>query len=156
MSYQAAYTIYGSESSPYSIKVRAYARHKRAFSFAWENARTSAGYQAVAKIPIIPAVRAPDGTGATSDDDAWRRSAYEDYLWMAREFNRQYMNSHGKQHPDYQPHSANSELQTHHLNGRLWCFLGSVTTRPSPSLRRLHPTPPSSTLPSQTFAVRPR
>ena len=63
MSYQAAYTIYGSESSPYSIKVRAYARHKRAFSFAWENARTSAGYQAVAKIPIIPAVRAPDGTG---------------------------------------------------------------------------------------------
>ena len=106
--------------------------------------------------PRIECVRAPDGTGATSDDDAWRRSAYEDYLWMAREFNRQYMNSHGKQHPDYQPHSANSELQTHHLNGRLWCFLGSVTTRPSPSLRRLHPTPPSSTLPSQTFAVRPR
>ena len=58
-----SFTIYGSESSPYSIKVRAYARHKR-LSFTWENARTSPGYHKVAKIPIIPAVRAPDGSGA--------------------------------------------------------------------------------------------
>ena len=58
-----SFTIYGSESSPYSIKVRAYARHKR-LRFTWENARTSPGYRKVATIPIIPAVRAPDSSGA--------------------------------------------------------------------------------------------
>ena len=59
-----SYTIFGSESSPYSIKVRAYARHLRAFPFSWANARTDPGYQAVAKLPIIPAVRCDaDGVG---------------------------------------------------------------------------------------------
>ena len=53
--------------------------------------------------------------------------ARADYVWMAKEFNRQYVNSHGKEHPDYQPHSADDELDLHYLNGRLWCFYGSVT-----------------------------
>ena len=60
MSY--SYIIYGSENSPYSVKVRAYARFK-GIPFEWKNARTSPGYHDVAKIPIIPAVRAPDGSG---------------------------------------------------------------------------------------------
>ena len=53
--------------------------------------------------------------------DEWRRTARADYAWMAKEFNRQYINSHGKEHDDYQAHSVADELQLHYLNGRLWC-----------------------------------
>ena len=55
---------------------------------------------------VTAAVASPSG----GDDSAWRRSARSDYLWMAKEFNRQYVNSHGKEHDDYQPHSAITEL----------------------------------------------
>ena len=53
-------------------------------------------------------------------EEAWLGRAREDYAWMADEFNRQYHNSHGKSHAEYQPHSADDELQLHFLNGRLW------------------------------------
>ena len=59
-------------------------------------------------------------------EEAWLGRAREDYSWMADEFNRQYHNSHGKSHDEYQPSSADSELQLHFLNGRLWCFYGAV------------------------------
>ena len=38
---------------------------------------------------------APDQHGLV-DDVAWKRTARSDYAWMAKEFNRQYINSHGK------------------------------------------------------------
>ena len=59
-------------------------------------------------------------------EEAWLGRAREDYAWMADEFNRQYHNSHGKSHDEYQPSSADDELQLHFLNGRLWCFYGAV------------------------------
>ena len=59
------------------------------------------------------------GTEAEAEE-AWLGRAREDYAWMADEFNRQYHNSHGKSHAEYQPHSADDELQLHFLNGRLW------------------------------------
>ena len=73
------------------------------------------------RIECVPEPAAPD-----ADADTWRRSARSDYEWMAKEFNRQYINSHGKEHDEYQPHSAASELSLHYLNGRLWCFFGAV------------------------------
>ena len=80
------------------------------------------------RAPAIRCVREPGAgkvaaeaaTEAEEDDDAWLRSARDDYVWMADEFNRQYHNSHGKSHAEYQPHSADDELQLHFLNGRLW------------------------------------
>ena len=69
--------------------------------------------------PSIECVREPRRVAdGDDDDDAWRVTARDDYLWMAKEFNRQYMNSHGKEHDDYQPHSAADALQLHYLNGR--------------------------------------
>ena len=72
-----------------------------------------------------PVDRAEAGGGG-GDDEQWKESAMDDYKWMADEFNRQYINSHGKTHDDYQPDSPYSELQLHFLNGRLWCFFGAV------------------------------
>ena len=73
-----------------------------------------------------PADGGEAGGGDDDDDERWKESAKDDYTWMADEFNRQYINSHGKTHDDYQPDSPYSELQLHFLNGRLWCFFGAV------------------------------
>jgi len=86
------------------------------------------------RAPAIRCVREPPqaggGAAETQTEEeaeaAWLGRAREDYSWMADEFNRQYHNSHGKSHDDYQPSSADSELQLHFLNGRLWCFYGAV------------------------------
>lgn len=58
------YKVFGSENSPYSIKVRAYFRYK-GIPHEWliRNAKTSAEFQKVAKLPIIPAVATPEGKG---------------------------------------------------------------------------------------------
>ena len=57
------YICYGAENSPYSIKVRAYFRFK-GIPCKWVvRYRDEAGYKTVARIPIVPAVRKPDGTG---------------------------------------------------------------------------------------------
>ena len=95
------------------------------------------------RAPALACVPAPDHLLAAAADgtDRWMATARDDYLWMAAEFNRQYMNSHGKTHPDYQPSSADSELQLHYLNGRLWCFYGGVrnATRSLEEVIRLDP-----------------
>lgn len=55
------YRIYGSEMSPYSVKVRSYFRYK-AMPHTWliRNADTQADYQRHAKLPIIPLVLTPE------------------------------------------------------------------------------------------------
>src|ERR1700747_485701 len=58
------YRIFGAEMSPYSVKVRSYLRYK-AIPHQWilRNAESHADYQAHAKLPIIPLVVTPQGTG---------------------------------------------------------------------------------------------
>lgn len=56
-----SYRIFGAEMSPYSVKVRAYARYKQ-LDHEWivRNAATMDEYQRHAKIPIVPLVVTPD------------------------------------------------------------------------------------------------
>ena len=58
------YRIFGAEMSPYSVKVRSYFRYK-AIPHQWilRNAASQAEYEQYAKMPIIPLVVTPDGTG---------------------------------------------------------------------------------------------
>lgn len=58
------YRIIGAEMSPYSVKVRSYFRYK-AIPHRWilRNAASQAEYDKYAKMPIIPLVITPDGTG---------------------------------------------------------------------------------------------
>lgn len=58
------YRIIGAEMSPYSVKVRSYFRYK-AIPHQWilRNAASQAEYEKYAKMPIIPLVVAPEGTG---------------------------------------------------------------------------------------------
>ena len=69
-----------------------------------------------------------EGARPAAASDAWLESSYDDYLWMANEFNRQYIVSHGKTHPEYQPDVVKHDrTKLHYLNGRLWCFFGAVS-----------------------------
>ena len=58
------YRIFGSEMSPYSVKVRSYFRYK-AIAHVWipRNADTEEEYRKYAKLPIIPTVVTPEGAG---------------------------------------------------------------------------------------------
>jgi glutathione S-transferase len=58
------YRIIGAEMSPYSVKVRSYFRYK-AIPHAWipRNAASQAEFEKHARMPIIPLVVTPDGTG---------------------------------------------------------------------------------------------
>lgn len=58
------YRIIGAEMSPYSVKVRSYFRYK-AIPHQWilRNAASQAEYETHAKMPIIPLVVTPEGTG---------------------------------------------------------------------------------------------
>src|SRR5258708_6080531 len=58
------YRIFGAEMSPYSVKVRSYFRYK-AIPHQWilRNEASQAEYEKHAKMPIIPLVIAPEGTG---------------------------------------------------------------------------------------------
>jgi glutathione S-transferase len=58
------YRIFGAEMSPYSVKVRSYFRYK-AIPHQWilRNSASQADYEKHAKLPIVPLVVAPDGTG---------------------------------------------------------------------------------------------
>ena len=58
------YRIFGAEMSPYSVKVRSYFRYK-GIPHEWilRNAASQAEYEKYAKMPIIPLVVTPDGTG---------------------------------------------------------------------------------------------
>ncbi len=55
------YRVFGSELSPYSVKVRSYFRYK-GLPHEWiiRDSNTMAEYQKYAKLPIIPAVATPD------------------------------------------------------------------------------------------------
>ena len=59
-----SYRIIGAEMSPYSVKVRSYFRYK-GLPHQWvlRNAASQAEYEKHAKVPIIPLVVTPDGTG---------------------------------------------------------------------------------------------
>jgi glutathione S-transferase len=58
------YRIIGAEMSPYSVKVRSYFRYK-GIPHQWvlRNAASQPEFEKSAKMPIIPLVMAPDGTG---------------------------------------------------------------------------------------------
>ncbi len=58
------YRIFGSELSPYSVKVRSYFRYK-GIPHAWivRSAATMDEYRKYAKLPLIPVVVTPDGRG---------------------------------------------------------------------------------------------
>src|SRR5260370_24573174 len=58
------YRIIGAEMSPYSVKVRSYFRYK-AIPHQWilRNAASQTEYEKHARIPIIPLVVTPEGTG---------------------------------------------------------------------------------------------
>ena len=58
------YRIIGAEMSPYSVKVRSYFRYK-AIPHQWvlRNAASQAEYEKYARMPIIPLVVTPEGTG---------------------------------------------------------------------------------------------
>jgi glutathione S-transferase len=58
-----SYRIFGSELSPYSVKVRSYFRYKR-IPHEWliRSAATEGEFQRHAKLPLIPLVLTPDGT----------------------------------------------------------------------------------------------
>ena len=58
------YRIIGAEMSPYSVKIRAYFRYK-GIPHKWvlRNAESQAEFEKHAKMPIIPLVVTPDGTG---------------------------------------------------------------------------------------------
>jgi glutathione S-transferase len=58
------YRIIGAEMSPYSVKVRSYFRYK-AIPHQWilRNAASQAEYEKYARVPIIPLVVTPEGTG---------------------------------------------------------------------------------------------
>ncbi len=56
------YRVFGSELSPYSVKVRSYFRYKR-IPHEWlvRSAATEAEFQRHAKLPLVPLVVTPDG-----------------------------------------------------------------------------------------------
>lgn len=58
------YRIFGSEMSPYSVKVRSYFRYKR-IPHRWiaRNSENEEAYKAVARLPIVPTVATPGGEG---------------------------------------------------------------------------------------------
>lgn len=58
------YRIFGAEMSPYSVKVRSYFRYK-GIPFHWipRNAASQPEFEKYARMPIIPLVVTPDGTG---------------------------------------------------------------------------------------------
>lgn len=58
------YRIFGAEMSPYSVKVRSYFRYK-GIPHEWilRNAASQADFEKFAKLPIIPLVVTPQGTG---------------------------------------------------------------------------------------------
>src|SRR5215831_5330157 len=58
------YRIFGAEMSPYSVKVRSYFRYK-GIPHQWilRNAASQADYEKYAKLPIVPLVVTPQGSG---------------------------------------------------------------------------------------------
>ena len=60
----ASYRIFGSELSPYSVKVRAYFRYKGiAHEWLTRTPDTQAEFDAHARLPLVPLVITPEGEG---------------------------------------------------------------------------------------------
>ncbi|HYD44547.1 MAG TPA: glutathione S-transferase family protein [Phenylobacterium sp.] len=61
---EAPYQVFGSEMSPYSVKVRSWFRYKGA-PHVWvpRNSTNDEEYKRYAKLPIVPAVATPEGEG---------------------------------------------------------------------------------------------
>jgi glutathione S-transferase len=61
---EGVYRIYGSEMSPYSVKVRSYFRFK-GIPHRWiaRNSENEEEYKSVARLPIVPTVATPEGEG---------------------------------------------------------------------------------------------
>ena len=58
------YRLFGSEYSPYSVKVRAYLRYKRVpHEWIKRNASNEAEFKQYAKLPLVPLVVTPEGEG---------------------------------------------------------------------------------------------
>jgi len=58
------YRLFGNELSPYSVKVRSYFRYKQiAHEWVVRNAATEEEFRRYAKLPLIPLVVTPEGTG---------------------------------------------------------------------------------------------
>ncbi len=57
------YRIFGSEMSPYSLKVRSYFRYKNIPHEWLLRGANSEEYQKYARLPIVPTLAAPDGEG---------------------------------------------------------------------------------------------
>ena len=58
------YRIFGNELSPYSVKVRSYFRYKDiAHQWVVRDSSNQDEFQRYAKLPLIPLVVTPDGTG---------------------------------------------------------------------------------------------
>src|ERR1051325_3269068 len=58
------YRIFGAELSPYSCKVRAYARYKRiAHEWVPRGPANDAEFQRYAKLPLVPLLVTPEGVG---------------------------------------------------------------------------------------------
>lgn len=63
MNISGEYKVFGSEMSPYSVKVRAYFRYK-GIPHQWLSRRANEeDFQKYARLPIVPLVVTPDGTG---------------------------------------------------------------------------------------------
>jgi len=60
----ASYRIFGSELSPYSVKVRSYFRYRRlAHEWLLRSPANQAEFQKYAKLPLVPLVVTPEGEG---------------------------------------------------------------------------------------------
>ena len=79
------YRIYGSEMSPYSVKVRSWFRFK-GLAHVWEprNATNEETYRQVARLPIVPTVVTPDGPKAMCSVKYSFDERIEDGLYCAR------------------------------------------------------------------------
>lgn len=69
------YRIFGSEMSPYSVKVRSYFRFKT-LPHVWiaRHAGNDEDYKRYAKLPIVPTVATPDDQGLQDSTPSSRRS----------------------------------------------------------------------------------
>lgn len=71
-----AYRLFGAETSPYSLKVRAFLRYKNVdFEWVQRSAETEKEFTALAKLPTVPLLVSPEGD--TSQDSTSMLAAFE-------------------------------------------------------------------------------
>lgn len=66
----SGYKLFGAETSPYSIKVRAFLRYKNAkFDWVPRSRETEAEFKALASVPTVPLLLSPDGSANQDSTD---------------------------------------------------------------------------------------